>query len=85
MLPVLRTLTRRLGAGEHVVTHCRFGIGRASLLAAALLVLDGTDPEQAWGRVARARGLPVPDTDQQRRWVIGLGDASSTSMEDSIQ
>jgi protein-tyrosine phosphatase len=72
VLPVLRTLVQRLRAGQHVVTHCRFGIGRASLLAAALLVLDGTDPEQAWSLVARARGLPVPDTDEQRRWVARL-------------
>jgi hypothetical protein len=54
-------------------------------LAAALLVLDGTDAERAWSRVTRARGLPVPDTDEQRRWVTGLGDASSTSVEDFIQ
>jgi protein-tyrosine phosphatase len=39
VLPRLRELVGRLGAGGHVVAHCRFGIGRASLLAGALLVL----------------------------------------------
>jgi protein-tyrosine phosphatase len=74
VLPLLRELVERLGAGEHVVTHCRFGIGRASLLAAALLVLEGVDPEEAWRRLAHARGRPVPDNDQQRRWIAILAD-----------
>jgi predicted protein tyrosine phosphatase len=38
-------------AGGHVVTHCRFGIGRASLLAAAVLMLEGVDPDKAWRRL----------------------------------
>ncbi|MCF2527623.1 protein-tyrosine phosphatase family protein [Yinghuangia soli] len=72
VLPVLRTLAGQLRGGAHVVTHCRFGIGRASLLAASLLVLNGVAPETAWARLAAARGLPVPDTDEQRAWVSGL-------------
>jgi protein-tyrosine phosphatase len=71
LLP-LRVLVERLAAGGHVVTHCRFGVGRASLLAAALLVLEGVNPEEAWRRLARARGQRVPDTDEQRRWVAAL-------------
>jgi protein-tyrosine phosphatase len=72
VLPRLRELVERLKAGGHVVTHCRFGIGRASLLAAALLVLEGVNPEEAWRRLARARGQRVPDTDEQRRWIATL-------------
>ncbi|MER5481465.1 tyrosine protein phosphatase [Streptomyces sp. NPDC002734] len=76
VLPVLGDLARRLRAGAHVATHCRFGIGRASLLAAALLVLNGVDPEIAWTRIEEARGLAVPDTSEQRRWAARLsGDA----------
>jgi protein-tyrosine phosphatase len=67
--PVLDHLHAALTAGRHVVTHCRAGIGRASLLAGALLVRDGLNPEQAWEQVAAARGLPVPDTDEQRQWL----------------
>ncbi|GGV35767.1 hypothetical protein GCM10010495_60950 [Kitasatospora herbaricolor] len=58
-----------------MVTRCRAGIGRSSLLAAALLVLGGADPDTvlggadpdtAWHRIERARGLAVPDTAEQR-------------------
>lgn len=67
--PVLDHLHAALTTGQHIVIHCRAGIGRASLLAGALLVSEGLDAEQAWQRLATARGLPVPDTNQQRQWL----------------
>jgi protein-tyrosine phosphatase len=69
LLPVLGHLHAALTAGQHVAIHCRAGIGRASLLAGALLVSEGLEPEHAWQRLATARGLPVPDTNQQRQWL----------------
>ncbi|GAA2147453.1 tyrosine protein phosphatase [Kitasatospora kazusensis] len=72
VLPALRELAGQLRAGAHVVTHCRAGIGRSSLLAAALLILEGADPEDAWQRIERARGLAVPDTAEQRAWAFAL-------------
>ncbi|WP_431682847.1 protein-tyrosine phosphatase family protein [Kitasatospora sp. KL5] len=71
VLPALHRLAARLREGAHVVVHCRAGIGRSSLLAAALLVLDGTAPDTAWERIERARGLTVPDTPAQRAWPAG--------------
>ncbi|GGM59052.1 hypothetical protein ACFFX1_41745 [Dactylosporangium sucinum] len=56
----------------HVVAHCRIGIGRASLLAAGILALTGVPPERAWPLIERARGLPVPDTPEQRAWPAEL-------------
>lgn len=58
-----------LAEGGCVLAHCRQGIGRASLTAAALLVDAGWSPADAWQRIAQARGRPVPDTDEQRRWL----------------
>lgn len=55
-----------------VAIHCRAGIGRSSIMAAALLVSDGISPDQALAAIAKARGLPVPDTDAQRNWVLAL-------------
>ena len=82
VLPVLRELAARLHEGAQIVTHCRAGIGRSSLLAAALLILNGTDPDTAWGRIERARGLTVPDTAEQREWVMELpAYASSVDVE----
>ncbi|MFC8452806.1 tyrosine protein phosphatase [Kitasatospora sp. NPDC057223] len=78
ILPVLRELAACLHDGAHVVTHCRAGIGRSSLLAAALLILGGTDADLAWSAIGRARGLAVPDTVEQRAWTAGLPLAGPT-------
>ena len=43
--------------------------GGLDLIASSLLVLRGTDPEEALNRVATARGRAVPDTSEQRQWV----------------
>jgi protein-tyrosine phosphatase len=67
--PTLTHLLERLHGGAHVVVHCWAGIGRSSLLAASLLVLDGVDPADAWQLISDARGVPVPETDEQRAWV----------------
>ncbi|MEV8329088.1 protein-tyrosine phosphatase family protein [Kitasatospora sp. NPDC056731] len=72
ILPTLRRLAEQVHEGAHVVTHCRAGIGRSSLLAAALLILNGVDPDTAWNHIEQARGLAVPDTAEQRRWPMEL-------------
>ncbi len=68
----LRELSDELTAGRHVAVHCWGGVGRSSMVAAALLVIRGSTPEAAWHRVAYARGVPVPETDAQRDWVDAL-------------
>jgi|SRR5262245_489593 len=60
----------QLGAGKTIMVHCRQGIGRSALVAIALLVLAGIDVESATQRVSVARGCPVPETPEQRRWVL---------------
>lgn len=56
-------------SGRQIVIHCRAGIGRSSLIAAAVLTLLGLTPAQAFERITTARGRPVPDTVEQRHWV----------------
>jgi protein-tyrosine phosphatase len=68
----LRELSDELAAGRHVAVHCWGGVGRSSLVAAALLVVRGSTAEAAWHLVAYARGVPVPETDEQRDWVAAL-------------
>ncbi|MEU4497547.1 tyrosine protein phosphatase [Streptomyces sp. NPDC023998] len=79
VLPTLHSLAELLREGAHVVTHCRFGIGRASLLAASLLILNGVDPDTAWNHLEQARGLCVPDTPEQREWTVELHKAAPGS------
>ena len=55
-------------AGRGVVVHCRAGIGRSGITAAAVLVLLGHEPRAVFEMVSKARGIRVPDTDQQLEW-----------------
>ncbi|GAA0224850.1 hypothetical protein GCM10010492_23760 [Saccharothrix mutabilis subsp. mutabilis] len=65
----LHRLAEDIREGRHVLVHCWGGIGRSSLLAAALLVLDGASPAAAWQAIAEARGRDVPETADQRAWL----------------
>ena len=58
--------------GRPVAIHCRAGIGRSSLMAAAFLISAGVSAEVALAAIETARGLPVPDTEAQRDWVLKL-------------
>jgi predicted protein tyrosine phosphatase len=57
-------------AGKRVGIHCRQGIGRSAVLAACILIALSLDPAAALSRIAAARGLPVPETPEQRQWVM---------------
>ena len=72
---LLETLHRELAAGQSVVVHCRQGIGRTGLVAACLLVSDGLGPQEAMDRLSAARGVQVPETAQQRRWIANFAGA----------
>jgi len=65
-------LTALLENGHSVAIHCRQSVGRSALLAATILVETGISPDEAFRRIERARGCPVPDTPEQRRWVEGF-------------
>ncbi len=62
-------LVAKLTAGQDVGVHCRQGIGRSSLLVAAVLIAAGIEPEAALRKIAAVRGLAVPETPEQRRWI----------------
>ncbi len=71
-LTLLGDLNKALAAGKNLAIHCRQGIGRSGLLAVALLVVSGVEPETALRLVSAARGLTVPETLEQREWVVKL-------------
>ena len=65
-----RRLVDLLAAGRGVALHCRVGIGRSSLIAACTMVVAGIDVRAAFKSIGVARGLAVPDTDEQRDWAL---------------
>ena len=66
---LLERIGQRLSSGKNVLMHCRQGIGRSGLVAACLLVKRGASPGAAVETVSSARGVPVPETPEQREWI----------------
>ena len=71
-LELLEELHQLLVKGKNVGIHCRQGIGRSAVIAACLLVFLGLDPETAFQRISVARGCTIPETTEQRDWVIAF-------------
>jgi protein tyrosine phosphatase (PTP) superfamily phosphohydrolase (DUF442 family) len=65
----LHRINALLSSGRNVLVHCRQGIGRTGLVASALLINKGMAPEAAVELVSAARGMPVPETSEQRCWI----------------
>jgi hypothetical protein len=63
-------LAERLRAGERVGMHCRGSIGRAPTTAACTLIHLGWKAHDALDAIETARGYPIPDTEEQRRWIL---------------
>lgn len=74
----LEKLEGELAAGKNVIIHCRQGIGRTGLVAACLLLRKGIDPETAVRLLSAARGLPVPETPEQRHWIDHYAESFAT-------
>lgn len=74
-LALIQALDERIGRSEKVAVHCRMGIGRSSVVAAGVLIRRGFPKEDVFDRISAARELSVPDTEEQREWVMGLFDS----------
>ena len=61
--------------GKNIGAHCCAGIGRSSLLLAAVLCVEGISPERAFRLISNGRGLQVPDTPEQAEWLAGFASA----------
>jgi len=66
LLPVL---TEQQG---FIAIHCRAGIGRSTVVAAAFLIRLGLSADEALARISLARGFDVPDTDAQLDFIYSL-------------
>jgi protein-tyrosine phosphatase len=63
-------LAEMVRAGRSLGVHCRASIGRSSVLVVSVLVRLGWDANKAFYAVESARGCSIPDTPEQRQWVI---------------
>jgi hypothetical protein len=61
--------------GRNIGAHCCAGIGRSSLLLAAVLCVEGISPERAFCLISKGRGIEVPDTPEQAEWLTGFASA----------
>lgn len=66
---LIKRLNEKLIDGKKVVIHCRMGIGRTSMVCAALLIENGIDPKNVFTLLSETRTLQVPDTEAQTQWV----------------
>jgi len=67
-------LAKRLQTGERIGIHCRGCIGRSTVVASSTLIELGWTAESALDAIELARGCSVPDTEEQRDWIISFGD-----------
>ncbi len=63
-------LADRLREGERIGVHCRGSIGRSTVTAACTLIHFGWKAKDALAAIEAARGCNVPDTKEQRRWIL---------------
>jgi protein-tyrosine phosphatase len=61
-----------VAGGRSIAVHCRAGIGRSSVIAACALICAGSDTDRAFAQIRNARGIDVPDTPEQRDWVVAF-------------
>jgi hypothetical protein len=69
-------LVVKIRDGHLVAVHCRAGIGRSSLVAAAILVRAGIPYPKVFPALSKARGVAVPDTEAQVNWLQAYAQAA---------
>ena len=67
LISELEALSRE---GHRIGIHCQGSIGRATVTASSLLVHLGWEPQAALEAIETARGCEVPDTEEQRAWIL---------------
>ena len=75
---LVESLYLKLNQGESVAIHCRAGIGRTGVLASCLLIRNGVNPEMAIEQVSAARGVKIPDTREQVRFIHNFSKIHNT-------
>ncbi len=67
---ITKNLYHQIAGGENTVIHCRSGIGRAGLVVGGVLLHCGFTAKEAFELISKKRGVQVPDTVEQEKWLI---------------
>jgi protein-tyrosine phosphatase len=78
-LEIANSIANDIANGRSIAIHCRAGIGRSSLIAACAMICSGIEASEALTLIRAARGVIVPDTEEQRDWIIAFGKAIQAS------
>ena len=62
-------IVEALDTGKNVAVHCRQGIGRSGVIVGGVLVAAGKDVPTALRAIKESRGVDVPETEEQQRWL----------------
>jgi len=81
-IAAVQRLVRLVRDGSGIAVHCRQSVGRAGLLAVSIAVACGVSLQTALDVVSEARGVTVPETNEQVDWlrknIRSLSDAASS-------
>jgi ADP-ribosylglycohydrolase len=92
MAEIQVAIDRALAAGRRIYVHCRAGIGRTSLAVACHLIEHGLSADAAlirlnelWRENERSQTWPdVPETDEQRDFILGWSHADPMQAPDVL-
>ena len=68
----IKLLVQRLEKKTNIVIHCRMGIGRSAIIAGGILLHCGYRFDEIIPHISKMRGLAVPDTEEQAKWLKRL-------------
>ena len=68
-LNAIATSYENVMRGDHLVAHCRAGIGRSGVFCCSVLIRHGHAVSRAIDLVSQARGFEIPDTQSQIDWL----------------
>jgi protein-tyrosine phosphatase len=65
----INQLKEKIDENNSVIIHCRMGIGRSAIISGCLLLKPGYKTNEVISLISKARGVQVPDTDEQIAWL----------------